>query len=625
MSYFDELNLKENILNNTKLRDPQKFAYFKAMEYYEKNTKNEDREIVIVLPTGTGKTGLIALLPYGIAKKRVLIIAPQLTIKNGILKNLSMGPENFYSKFGIIEDIGHFPRVIEYRKNLPFEIYEKSDIVVVNIHKLQERITQSLISTVDSNFFDLIIIDEAHHSVAETWRNAIEYFKNAKVIKITGTPFRADGEAIKGTEVYTYPLSSAMVNCYVKSLKNLTYIPQELFLTLDGKKDKLYTIDEIRELKLKDDDWIARSVAYSTECSEQVVMKSIELLKKKKENSKIPHKIIAVACSVEHAKEIKELYEKYGVKATLIHSKLDAKEQEDNFKDIDNNRVDAVINVAMLGEGYDHKYLSIAAIFRPFRNLGSYMQFIGRILRYITESDNVEDNIGEIIAHKGLNLEKLWEYYREEIEKSNISKEVSKTYNSLINPYRSISREKNIKVNGTGKAFETGIGYISEDTYINTQILKDAEEKNSMDREKIKILSQTLNISEKEAQIMLEAKKRSDEIKKYGFNRPDLIYLQKKQTFDQKIKEEIVPNLLYKKNYKVNEKTIANSKIFEYNEGKYKWIISRYEKNDAILVLFINSYLKDKVGRRREDWDYKDFENAEKYLDELVEYLYKYL
>lgn len=623
--YFDSLDIKSKILENDNIRDPQKFAYIKAIEYYDKNTDLKDRESVIVLPTGTGKTGLIALLPFGIAKKRVLIIAPQLTIKNGILNSLNMGPDNFYFKFGVIEKPEDLPKVSEYRKDVLIDIYGNCDIVVANIHKLQERLERSLITRVAPDFFDLIIIDEAHHSVAETWRNAVDYFKEAKVIKVTGTPFRADGEAIKGTEIYTYPLSSAMLNKYVKSLKNLIYIPEELYLTLDGKKDRLYSIEEIKELKLKDDDWIARSVAYSRECSEQIVVKSIELLKKKKENSKIPHKIIGVACSVEHAEEIKELYEKHGVRATLIHSKLDPKEQSQNFNDIDNDRVEAIINVAMLGEGYDHKYLSIAAIFRPFKNLGSYMQFIGRILRYIPEGEVPEDNIGEIIAHQGLNLDDLWEYYRKEIEKSNISKNVSKTYNEIVNIPKKKTNDKVIKFIDTGKVLEKGEGHIEEDSYINTQILIDAEEKHSRDIENIKKLKELFKVSEEVARDMLAAQKRSEDIKKYHINRPDLIYIGKKQYFDKDIKEKKVPELLIEKNYKVDEKTLAKSKLFEYNNGKYKWIISKYDKNDAMLVIFINSYLRDKVGKGREEWDYKDFENAEKYLNELMIYLYKTL
>lgn len=621
-NYFS--NTEVNILGNAELREPQIFAYSKALEYYINNKDSKDREIVIVLPTGTGKTGLMAILPYKIAQKRVLIITPQLTIKNGILKNLTVGPENFYLKFNIIEHPMYLPKISEYRKDLSVKVYEDSEIVVANIHKLQQRLTKSLLKRVSPDFFDLIIIDEAHHSAAKSWIEAVKYFKDAKVIKVTGTPFRADGESITGTEIYSYPLSSAMVNKYVKSLRNLTHIPEELFLTIDGNKEKLYSINEIRDMKLKDEDWISRSVAYSTECSEQVVIRSLELLNKKKKNSDIPHKIIAVACSVAHAEDIKNLYEKHGVKSTIVHSKLEDKELEGNFKDIENNRVDVVINVAMLGEGYDHKYLSIAAIFRPFKNLGAYVQFVGRILRYISESNNSNDNIGEIIAHQALNLEELWEYYKKEVEKSNISKKMSEIYTDVAQYYEVPHKKEIIRTKNTGIVTEIGKGYIKESTYISTEILKDAEEKNNKDRENIEQLMKLFNLNEETARDMWEAKKRKEDFEKYNLNRPDLIILNEKQMFDQKIKQEIIPDLLMKTNHNIEEKTIANSNIFKYN-NKHKWIIEKYDNNGAILALYINCELIEKIGKRREEWDNKDFENATKYLEQLAIYLSKSL
>ncbi|MFM9745600.1 helicase-related protein, partial [Streptomyces brasiliscabiei] len=89
---------------------------------------------------------------------------------------------------------------------------------------------------------------------------------------------------------------------------------------------------------------------------------------------------------------------------------MDKNELNSKFNDIENNRVDVVVNVSMMGEGYDHKYFSVAAIFRPFRSPLPYEQFVGRILRIIPEG-NVSDNIGSVVAHKFLYLNKLWNYY----------------------------------------------------------------------------------------------------------------------------------------------------------------------------------------------------------------------
>src|SRR5699024_9962092 len=100
------------------------------------------------------------------------------------------------------------------------------------------------------------------------------------------------------------------------------------------------------------------------------------------------------------------------------------------FDRIDNHKVDVVINVALLGEGYDHKFLSVAAIFRPFRSDLPYQQFIGRVLRSITPADTTqvsfEDNIAQVVYHKELGLESLWESYKKEVVKKDIIKEIRK-------------------------------------------------------------------------------------------------------------------------------------------------------------------------------------------------------
>ena len=185
------------ILENNNLRAPQRIAYSKTFEHYNnKDYTENEREVIIVLPTGVGKTGVISILPFGISNGRVLIISPQLTIKEGILNNLSSGGSNFYYKHKILEP-DFLPTVIEYKKELPYKYLYEADIVVVNIQKLQSRLEKGLINIVDDPyFFDMIIIDEGHHSTANTWVEVINYFYKAKVIKITATPFRGDGEEI---------------------------------------------------------------------------------------------------------------------------------------------------------------------------------------------------------------------------------------------------------------------------------------------------------------------------------------------------------------------------------------------------------------------------------------------
>jgi superfamily II DNA or RNA helicase len=92
----------------------------------------------------------------------------------------------------------------------------------------------------------------------------------------------------------------------------------------------------------------------------------------------------------------------------------------------------------MLMEGYDHKYLTILAIFRPYKSLNAFAQIVGRVLRAIPEKEIVNhdiDNNALIIYHEGLGLNTLWEYFKKETQKSKM-----RVYNGIDND--PISREE---------------------------------------------------------------------------------------------------------------------------------------------------------------------------------------
>lgn len=119
-------------------------------------------------------------------------------------------PKNFWMARNIFSKFNDLPAVIEYDSTTSNWALDEANIVILNIHKLQERLDKALVKRVPSDYFDMIIIDEAHHSTAPTWEKTLEYFSSTKVIKLTWTPFRSDGEVIEGKYVYKYPLSKAM-------------------------------------------------------------------------------------------------------------------------------------------------------------------------------------------------------------------------------------------------------------------------------------------------------------------------------------------------------------------------------------------------------------------------------
>ncbi|WP_272919613.1 DEAD/DEAH box helicase, partial [Dickeya dianthicola] len=172
---------------------------------------------------------------------------------------------------------------------------------------------------------------------------------------------------------------------------------------------------------LKDKEWIEKSVALSKDCSIEVINHSISKLAELNDASKkIPHKILAVGCSISHAEDIKKWYEEKGLKCIIVHSNMEYKEVEKAFKDIDNHLCQVVISVNMLMEGYDHRYLTILALFRPYRSINAFAQIVGRVLRAIPEEE-IEafevDNNALIIYHQDIGLDAMWSSFQKEVDR----------------------------------------------------------------------------------------------------------------------------------------------------------------------------------------------------------------
>ncbi len=531
-------------------------------------------------------------------------------------------PESFWYKTKIFKRVDETPNLVEFEKGINREILDSASIVVLNIHKLQMRLNSSPLNYLPKDYFDMIIIDEAHHSTANTWIETINHFDKAKVVKLTGTPIRTDGVELAGELIYKYKLSQAMAKGYVKSLRNIEYIPEKLFLTVDKDESKKYTVDELLELGLRDEDWIRRSVAFSKECSESVVKESIKLLKVKRENgSSVPHKIIAVACSIDHAEQIKQMYVEKGYRAEVIHSRQTLEKQNEIKQDIENHRLDVIIHVAMLGEGYDHLYLSVAAIFRPFRNELPYEQFIGRVLRVIPEKEvgKADDNIADIVSHHNLQLADLWKKYKIELQESEVIKHLQDE--NLLDDRNSASDGSSSGADklSFGLAEEQGAGTLIIDPYLNTELIKKQKEEEQRQKESIEKLQELLHIDYEQALSIYNQTRTKDTA---AFKRPDLYFANRKNSLDEQIREIIIPQLITRFHIDQLKKDLADCRLFR---GKYSWIKNKASNNGAMLGMYFNTYLKNEIGINRKDWKVSDFDIAFEKLAVAEEFVEKVL
>ena len=395
---------------NTELRDPQREAHAATLEHFAYSRE----PAILQLPVGCGKSGLIALLPFGLAHGRVLVISPNITIRDSLFADLNITDRRncFWRKRSVLSPetmlAGPHVAVLD-GKEANIHDCEKSHIGLTNIQQLASSADRWLPNFEDS-FFDLILVDEGHHSAAKSWEKVFDRFSNAKVVNLTATPYRADDKGIAGKLVYRYSFKRAMVKGYIKKLQAVYVAPSELTFTYEGDT-KTHTLDEV--LQLKEEDWFSRGIALSPTCNKDIVTTSLDRLEQLRQSG-TRHQVVAVAMQINHARDIRSFYAERGYEVETIHSKMPAEDRAEVLHKLKAGLIDVIVQVQMLGEGFDHPQLSVAAIFRPFRSLAPYLQFVGRAMRVVVQNDpRHPDNYGYIVTHAGMNLDTLLTDFRE--------------------------------------------------------------------------------------------------------------------------------------------------------------------------------------------------------------------
>lgn len=386
--------------NQDRLRKCQKEAYANLLAHYAKSDAN--RRVLIQLPTGTGKSVLVAITPFELCRQKALIITPNIRLVEQIRDDLDLqSSSNKYDNLNLfskqqLEELKSklFLLVLDDKANSG-DVLE-NQIIVANFQQLfdLDRWFSECREEVD-----LIIIDEAHHQAAETYQTIIEYFPDAKVVGLTGTPFRSDGKEVEGRRIYKYSYKDAILDKVIRNFSHHDVMPHEVELVFKDEQKRQYSLNEI--LKLSDQSWFNNKIYMSQDCCDSIAFKAKEKLEELRASfPEEDHQIIASAMTIKHARtEVKTAFEKLGLRVGLVSSdKLDTPHNDGVLKKLQRNQLDVIINVGMLGEGFDHRPLGVAAIFRPYKSLNPYIQFVGRVIRTNGTCDRAY-----IVSHAGLN------------------------------------------------------------------------------------------------------------------------------------------------------------------------------------------------------------------------------
>ena len=230
----------------------------------------------------------------------------------------------------------------------------------------------------------MIVIDEAHHALAKTYKGMWDRFPKAKFLGLTATPCRLNGKGF--TDLFDVLVQSWSVPEFISKGRLATY--DFVSIKSDGVTQGL--IDSLQKRGADGD--------YQNKEMDRVLNKkpSIERLYKSFEKYGKDRKGIVYAINISHAQKITELYQEYGVKAVTIDSKTPAQERQKNIEAFKRGDIQVLVNVDIFSEGFDCPDIEFVQLARPTLSLAKYLQMVGRGLRVARgkKSCVMIDNVG---------------------------------------------------------------------------------------------------------------------------------------------------------------------------------------------------------------------------------------
>ena len=391
----------------------------KAMEALDKMNQEASYSTLVVLPTGGGKTYTASmwLLKNAIdKKKKILWIAHRQML-------LDQAAESF-QKFAYTEVVPHISsfcfRIVSGASShdRTSDIRSSDNLLIVSkdsIGRNIERLDQWLKGEKEL----YLIVDEAHHSTAKTYRKVIDYVRakvpNLKLIGLTATPFRtAEEEQGLLAKIYTDGISDGRVvhgdvgityQIGLKELINRQILAKpifESFYTDEEYGDSLGVDawESIQHLDVLPDE-VAQQMADSAARNKLIV----ETYKAKQDEY---GQTILFAVNVVHAIQLTSLFKKAGIKADFVVSSvkdaitgvtISREDNERKLEDYRNGKLQVLINVNILTEGVDLPKTKTVFLARPTVSSILMTQMVGRALRGTAAGGTASAYIVSFVDH----------------------------------------------------------------------------------------------------------------------------------------------------------------------------------------------------------------------------------
>ena len=368
--------------HNSNLREHQIEAKGKIFDAWDKYDS-----VMLQMPTGTGKTYLFTsivndlLAAYKEAHRdiHILVVAHRMELLDQISATLS--------RFGIAHGFIQGAREQHLWKR-------------VQVASIMSLLTERNYYNTLRLKFDYIIVDEAHHSLADTYIKLFELFPEAKKLGVTATPWRLNHESF--LSLYQTLIVSPQISWFISNnlLADFDYVS----IKPDSDIQRLVDRSEVADTG----DFVNADLD-NTFNNQRIRSKVYESYKRFADG----RKGIIYAINKLHASKIAELYCSHGINAVAIDCDTPKEERQELISRFKTGEITVLVNVEIFTEGFDCPDVSFIQLARPTKSLALYLQQVGRGLRMVEgkEKTIIIDNVG-LYNYFGLpDANRKWQYH----------------------------------------------------------------------------------------------------------------------------------------------------------------------------------------------------------------------
>lgn len=317
------------------LRPYQAEAKAAVFEQWDKGTL----KTLLVLPTGCGKTIVFAKVAEDCVRQgyRVLILAHR-----GELLEQAADKIKKSTNLGCATEKAEQTCLGSWFR-----------ITVGSVQSMQR---EKRLSQFSENYFNVIIIDEAHHCISDGYQKVLQHFPSAKVLGVTATPDRGDmrnlGEFFESL-AYEYTLPKAIREGYLSPIKAMT-IPLQL---------------DLSGVSIQSGDFKAGDIA--TALDPYLHQIADEMMKYCRDR-----KTVVFLPLVKTSQKFKEILNEKGFKAAEVNG--ESKDRAEVLEAFDKGEYNVLCNSMLLTEGWDCPSVDCVIVLRPTKVRSLYSQMVGR-------------------------------------------------------------------------------------------------------------------------------------------------------------------------------------------------------------------------------------------------------